>query len=169
MLVVVIVRVEEPELVMEAGVKTPVAAGGSPSRLRVTTPAKLLVPATMTVKTVPSPPTTVCVRGEDETTKVGRTTLTLSNVTVLKAAVSCEQTARPTRRLLARLRAVMLVAVWVHDWPSLERQAVTVLPERTSRTQCGTVGPLTSPALTARATADERYGRETPCEEVGVT
>src|SRR5687768_8654417 len=95
--------------------------------------------------------------------------LMLSNVTVLNSVLSCEHTARPTSTLLERLSDVRFVATCIHVWPSLDRQALTVLPERINRTQCGTIGPLTCATSTAAALVVERYCRLTPCDDVGVT
>src|SRR5690349_6657568 len=102
------VSVDEPEVLIVVGLKVPLAPAGKPSTDSVTTPAKLFVPVTVTVKFVPSPPIIVCDNGKGVIEKSGWTMVTLSKVTVLRAALSCEQTARPASALVERLTAVML-------------------------------------------------------------
>ena len=62
-LLVVTERVEEPEAVIEVGLKEPVAPAGSPLTLNATVPAKPPEPVTVVVYDVPVPAVTVCDAG----------------------------------------------------------------------------------------------------------
>src|SRR5262245_50881764 len=64
-------------------------------------------------------------------------TVTLSNVDVLSVFVATEQTTRPACTLAPALNAVLPMVV--HDEPSSDTDAVTVLPLRTRRTHAGGV------------------------------
>src|ERR1043166_1909307 len=160
---------EVPDESILPGAKLAMTPGGSASALSATLPVNRFNADTVTVKTALLPPFTDCRSGETARSKSGRLTVTLSNWAVLDTAALCAVTARPARTLLDMAIAVMPAPACVQAWPSAEEYAMNVFPERTSRTQYGIVGPLTSIELAALPPVVARYCTLTPCEAVGVT
>src|SRR3954468_6849297 len=93
-------------------------------------------------------------------------TLTLSNVAVLSAVLSCAVTARPA--VAPIVMATFVPASGVQATPLVEYDAVNVLPARTSFNHCGGVAARTQPTtLIVAAPAAGRTCIATPL--VGVS
>src|SRR5262249_21324663 len=88
------------------------------------------------------------------------TMLTFSNVDIFRAASSCAVTASRTAAALAMV--TWTVATRAQSDPSLDANATNVLPNRSSSSQYGAAGPITSAASTALAPATGRDCRPTP-------